>query len=119
MERGVVAQLARDLQPGGQPVELIGCGEHVAHHLDQALARRDVGHPLGVLVGQLEEQRVLVPEVVEDRAARQPDGLFEPPHGRLVVAVLGEAPPGAVEDLAATRRQMVVGDPGSELASLT
>ena len=112
MEGRVVAQLARDLQPGRQPVELLGRGQHVAHHLDQTLARRDVGHPLGILAGQFEEQRVLVAEVVEDRTARQPDGLLEPPHGGLVVAVFGEAPPGAVENLAAARRQMVVRHPG-------
>jgi hypothetical protein len=77
------------------------------------IPRRYVGHPFGVFVGQLEEQRVLVPEVVEDRAARQPDGLLEPAHGGLVVAVLGKARRGAVEDLAAPCRQMAVAHPGA------
>ncbi len=65
----VVAQFACDLQPGSQPIELVGCRQHVAHHLDEARTGGDVGHPLGVLVGQREEERVLVAEVVEDRAA--------------------------------------------------
>ena len=117
LKRRVVAQLAGDLQPRRQPVELLGRGQHVPHHLDQSLAGRHVGHPLGVLARQLEEQGVLVAEVVEDGAARQPDRLLEPPHGRLVVAVLREASPGAVEDLTAARRQMVVGDPGHASAT--
>jgi hypothetical protein len=50
--------------------------------------------------------------VVEDRAPGQPDGVFEPAHGGPVVAVLGKAPAGTVEDLTASRRQVVVGYPG-------
>src|SRR6516164_4862323 len=110
VELGVVAELSRDLQPGGQPVELVGRGEHVTHHLNEALAGRHVGHPLGVLACQREKQRVLVPEVVEDRTARQPNLLLQPAHRGLVVAVFGEAAASAVEDLTAASRQMVLAD---------
>ena len=87
---GIVAKFARDLQSGRQPIELLG-GRPACRAAGSGLPRRYVGHPFGVFVGQLEERRVLVPEVVEDRAARQPDGLLEPAHGGLVVAVLGKA----------------------------
>ena len=33
---GIVAKFARDLQPGCQRSQLLGGGQHVAHHLDQA-----------------------------------------------------------------------------------
>jgi hypothetical protein len=88
---GIVAKFARDLQSGRQPIELLGGRPACRASAGSGLPRRYVGHPLGVFVGQLEEQRVLVPEVVEDRAARQPDGLLEPAHGGLVGAVLGKA----------------------------
>lgn len=117
MKLRIVAQLARDLQTRCQPVELVGRGEHVAHHLDQALAGGDLRHPLGVLPGQLEEQGVLVAEMVEDRTARQADGLFQPSHGRTLIPVLGEAAPCAVEDLTAPGRQMILADPWHVLST--
>ena len=120
VELRVVAQLARDLQSGGEPVELIRRGKQITHHLDQAFPGRDFRHPFGILAGQLEEERVLVAEVVEDGAARQPDGLFEPPHGRPLVPVFREAPSGAVEDLTAEtvahRLRHVVGHPMAKAA---
>ena len=91
------------------------CG--ITRPQDAELACRQLGHPLGVLPGQLEEQSVLVAEVVEDRTARQADGLFQPAHGRLVVAVLGEAAACAVEDLAAAGRQMILADPWHVLST--
>ena len=39
MELGGGFDAAGDLQPGGQPVELLWCGQHVPHHADQPLAR--------------------------------------------------------------------------------
>src|SRR5699024_1054916 len=54
-----------------------------------------------IVFGQGEEHGLLVAEVVEDRSARQPGGLFQPAHGRPFVSELAEAPPGAVEDLGA------------------
>src|SRR6185312_172926 len=55
-------------------------------------------------------QRVLVPEVVEDRASRHSDRLLQTPNRRLVVAVFGEATASTVEDLTAASRQMVLAD---------
>ena len=59
----------------------------------------DLGGAGGVLLGEREEQRLLVAEVVEDRAARQAGLGLEHLDGRALVAVPGERPPGAVEDL--------------------
>ncbi len=53
----VVAQLACDLQPGGQPVELVGRGKHVAHHTDEAFAGCYSRHSLGILARQREKAR--------------------------------------------------------------
>ncbi len=107
-----MAQLAGNLQSRGEPVELLGRRQHVAHHLDQTLARGDIGHPLGILVRQFEKQRVLVAEVVKYRTPRQADPLLQPAHRRPVVAELGEAAAGAVKDLTAAGRQMILADLG-------
>ena len=90
----------------------IGVGEQLAHDLHEALLGHDVGHPPGVLLGEREEQRVLVAEVVEDRAPGQADGLLEPAHGGALVAVRGEAGARAVEDLLPSRREPVRADAG-------
>jgi hypothetical protein len=63
-------------------------------------------------VRQLEKQRVLVAEVVEYRTTRQADRLLEAAHGSSVVAELGEATAGAVKDLTAPGRQMILADLG-------
>src|SRR6185437_14096934 len=110
VELRVVAQLSRDLQSRGEPVELLRRRQHVAHYLHQTLARRDIGHPLGVLVGQLEEQRVLVTEVMEDSTPRQADRLFEAAYRRSVITEFGKAATGAVKYLTAPGRQMILAD---------
>ena len=53
----------------------------------------------------------LSPEVVEDRAAGQA-GLLQAAHRGALVAVAGEAGPGAVEDLLPPRGELVAADPG-------
>src|SRR5690606_33875997 len=53
---------------------------------------------------------VLVAEMVEDRAAGEPDGLFQPAHGGAVVAEFGEAAPGTVEYLATPGSEVIVTD---------
>src|SRR3954468_14285702 len=74
-----------------------------AHGLDQAVVVDQGGDLVGVLLGQGEEERFLVGEVVEDRSARQAGLLLEELHGRTLVAVGGEGPSRPVEH-AATRR---------------
>jgi predicted Fe-Mo cluster-binding NifX family protein len=86
-------------------------GEQVPHHLDEALFGDHVGHPERVVLGQGEEERLLVAEVVEDRAAGQPGGLLEAPDCGAFVAVAREAGTRAVEDLAAAGVEVVLADP--------
>jgi hypothetical protein len=49
---------------------------------------------------------------MEDRTPRQPDRLLEAAHRGSVVAELGEAAAGAVKDLTAPCRQMILADLG-------
>src|SRR5271155_5715196 len=56
--------------------------------------------------------------MVEDRSPRQADGLFQPAPRRLLVAIFGKAATGAVEDLTATGRQMVLADLGHKRSGL-
>jgi hypothetical protein len=86
--------------------------QQLAHHLDEPLRGDDVGHPFGVLLGEREEQRVLVAVVMEDRPAGQPGALLQSAHRRALVAEPREARPGAVEDLLPPGGEMVVADPG-------
>jgi hypothetical protein len=112
-ERRVGAQAARHLQPGAEPAVLpLGVGQQLAHHLHEALLGDDVGHAPGVLLGEGEEERFLVAEVVEDRAPGQADDLLEPTHGGTLVAVRREAGARAVEDLLPSRREPVRADAG-------
>ena len=59
---GIVAKFARDLLPGCQLSQLLGGRPACRASAGSGLPRRCVGHPFGVFVGQLEEQRVLVRE---------------------------------------------------------
>src|SRR5436189_2679150 len=69
------------------------------------------GHELVlVLRRELEEERPLVGEVVEDRAPREADLLLEPGHRCALVAVAGERPAGALQDLLPAGLEMLVGD---------
>src|ERR1700761_6458948 len=56
--------------------------------------------------------------MVEDRSPRQAEGLFQPAYRRLLVAIFGKAATGAVEDLTATGRQMVLADLGHKRSGL-
>ena len=96
---GVGADPAGDLELDAEPAGVLV--PQLLHRADQAEVvdeRRDL---LGVLLGEREEQRVLVGEVVEDRAARQPGLLLEAADRGALVAICREGPPGAVEDPAA------------------
>ena len=68
-----------------------GAGQQVAHHLDQALCGDHVGHPRRVLLGQRQEQRLLVAKMVEDGATGQAGGFLEAPDRGTLVAVAREA----------------------------
>ena len=67
-EPGIGAQPAGDLQLGPDPPR-VRRGDHLAHHLHQTVLGDRLPHRRRVLLGDGEEQRVLVGEVVEDRAA--------------------------------------------------
>ncbi len=114
LELGIRAQPAGHLQPRAQPAALVAVRmrQQLAHHLDEPLRGDDVGHPLGVLLGEREEQRVLVPVVMEDRPAGQTGALLQSAHRRALVAEPREARPGAVEDLLPPGGEMVAADPG-------
>jgi len=86
--------------------------QQLAHDLHETLRGDDVRHPLGVLLGEGEEQRVLVAVVVEDRSARQRRALLQAAHRSALVAEAGEARPGAVEDLLPPRGEVIAADPG-------
>jgi hypothetical protein len=86
--------------------------QQLAHHLDEPLRGDDVGHPLGVLLGERQEQRVLVPVVMEDRPAGQTGALLQSAHRRALVTEPREARPGAIEDLLPPGGEMVAADPG-------
>ena len=89
-----------------------GPGEQVAHHLDQAVAGDRLHHGGRVVLGDGEEERVLVAEVVEDRAPGEAGLLLQPADGGALVAVPGEAGPRAGEDLLPARVELVLAYPG-------
>ena len=60
--------------------------------------------------GKLEEERPLVGEVVEDRATGEADLLLEPRNRGALVAVAGEGPAGALQDLLPAGLEMLFGD---------
>src|SRR5262249_54002998 len=62
-----------------------------------------------VLGREGDEELELVGVVVEDRAAREADLVLEPADGRALVAVPGERPPGAREDLLAAGLKVLFG----------
>src|SRR5512133_3992349 len=64
---------------------------------------------------ELEEEGPLVGEVVEDRASGEADLLLQESDGGALVAVLGEGPARAFEDLLAAGLQMGLGDLGHAL----
>jgi hypothetical protein len=103
------ARWAGRLRRGGRVVDP---GQQVPHHLDQAVAGDRGDHRRRVVLGDSEEERVLVPEVVEDRAAGQPGRLLQPADRGTLVAVPGEACAGGGEDLAPPRVELVLAHSG-------
>ena len=114
----VGAEPAGDLQARAEPVRrvlllpLLRFVEEVAHDLHEALLGHHVGHPEGVVLGQSEEERLLVAEVVEDGAAGESRRLFETAYGGTFVAVTRETGTRAVEDLTAAGVEVVLTHPG-------
>ena len=76
----------------------------------KALLEPDLGQPLVRLDRELEEDRLLVGEVVEDRAAREAGDLLEDRDGRPLVAVARERPLRALEDLGPAAFLVLGGD---------
>ena len=107
-ESGVRTNPAGDLSPRAQPIR-IALGK-LAHHLDETVAGHDAGHLGEVLLGEGEEERLLVAEVVKDRTAGEADVDLEETHCRALVAVAGEAGAGTIEDLTPTRVEMGLTD---------
>ena len=88
-------RLELDAEPVGILVHDLleeGAEAVVEPDLDQAQARLD---------GELQEDRLLVGEVVEDRAAGEAGDLLESGHRRPLVPVARERLPGALQDLGA------------------
>src|SRR5690348_14059824 len=81
------------------------CSSDLAHHLDETVLGDRRSHLQRVVLGDGEEQRLLVAEVVEDRAAREAGLVFEAPYRRALETPARERPPRAVEDLAAAGLQ--------------
>lgn len=108
-------QLPGDLESGAEPVEILRTRQHVAHDLNETGLGYDVGHFLGILGRQRQEECFLVPEVMKDRTSGQAGGCFYAFDRRPVVAVFGEAMPRAVENLPTTRGQPVITDLGQLL----
>ena len=107
-EVGVGAQPPSHLELHAEPAGVLVA--QVAHDLDESGPLDDLGRAGGVLLGEREEHRLLVAEVVEDRAARQAGLGLEHLDGGALVAVTGERPPGALEDLTATGGELLLGD---------
>src|SRR4051794_21638863 len=100
-ERRVGAHAARHLELDAEPPRVLAA--QPAHRLDQAVVVDERGDLVGVFLGQGKEERLLVREVVEDRAPRQPGLFFQQLHRGALVAVGGEGPAGTVENPAAGR----------------
>ncbi len=89
-EGGVGAQAAAHLELDAEPAGVLVA--QVAHDLHEAGALDDLGGAGGVVLRQRQEQRLLVAEVVEDRAPRQPGLGLEDADGGALVAVPRERP---------------------------
>jgi hypothetical protein len=97
LELGVVEELHLGLDQHVEPVR-VGRRNRPDQRFEPLLREeRLVADVVGVR--ERGEQVELAVEVMEDRAAREAGLLLEPAHGRPVVAVLGECPAGALEDL--------------------
>ena len=94
-----------------------GLGEQVAHHLDEAVAGDRGDHRGGVVLGDGQEQGVLVAEVVEDRAAGQAGLLLQPAHGGALVAVPREAARAPPRGSPGGARRAGPGSPGARCRS--
>ena len=99
--------------PGGFELHAEPVGVLVGDLLQErakALLEPDLGQPLVRLDRELEEDRLLVGEVVENRAAREAGDLLEDRDGRPLVAVASERPLRALQDLRAAALLVLLGD---------
>src|SRR6266508_3465278 len=101
-------QPPRDLHVDGEPVRAFR--REMADGRVESLLDHHREELMLVAGGELEEDRPLVREVVEDCAPGQADLVFQPGYGRALVAVAGKRPPGALQDLFSARLEMLWGD---------
>ena len=78
----------------------------------ESLSSHNLGGRQSVLFGKRQEQRVLVREVVEDRAPRHANLGLQEPDRRPLVAVAGESLPSSVQDAPTGRLKAVGGHAG-------
>ena len=99
---------SRRLQLDAKPVGILVC--NLFEEGAEAVLEPDLGQAEVRLDGELQEDRLLVREVVEDRAAREAGDLLEDRDGRSLVAVAREGLLGALQDLGAAALLVLVGD---------
>ena len=106
------ADAACDLESGTEPRVILRGGEQVSHHLHEAVLGDGVPHGLGIAARELEKERVLIGEVVEDRAPGELDGRLEPGDRRSLETVFRETGSGPGEDLLSAEFHVVWGNLG-------
>ena len=98
-EPRVRAEPPQRLELDREPVGVLR--DHGVEQRAEPFLEPDLRQALRRLGRELEEDRFLVREVVEDRTAGEPRRLLEASDGRALVAVAREAGSGRVENLAA------------------
>src|SRR6266545_7367194 len=91
---GMPPQPPRDLHVDGQPVRALG--REMADRRIEPLFDHHREELVLVASGELEEDRPLVREVVEDGAPGQADLVFQPGYRRALIAIAGKRPPGSL-----------------------
>src|SRR3954470_24997921 len=110
--------LLHQLRPAPQPPEHLEVDGHPVRALGrqapegrvQPLLHQERRQLVLVTRGELEEERPLIREVVEDRAAREADLLLQPRNRRSLVAVARKRPPRPRENLLPAGLEVLFGD---------
>ena len=99
---------SRRFQLDAKPVRILV--RNLFEERAEAVLEPDLGQAEVRLDGELQEDRLLVREVVEDRAPGEARDLLEHRDGRSLVPVAREGLPGALQDLGAAALLVLVGD---------